>query len=120
MIDRAPSSRRPGYDAVALLRDSYVELPDAEGGGAARVASAATSRRPDPDTFSVASILTPSRAGKDHARFVCAWRNAATAVPRPSPAAARALRARGAAHGADAALARAEHSARLPDAPCAP
>jgi aminoglycoside/choline kinase family phosphotransferase len=65
----------PEYDLVCLLRDSYIELPEAEiaghiAGGAPRAA-----RRPRRETFARRfDLLTLTRKGKDHARFLYAAR----------------------------------------------
>jgi aminoglycoside/choline kinase family phosphotransferase len=63
----------PEYDLVCLLRDSYVELSDAD------VASLVSATREDlPDTSDPESfarrfdLLTLTRKGKDHARFLSA------------------------------------------------
>ena len=114
----------PEYDAVALLRDSYVELPDAEVAAQLAWLRPQLPDAPDPDTFQRRfDLLTIARKGKDHARFVYAWRQRGDARYLDHlPATARALRAAGARLAAsDAALAPlAGALARLPDAPCAP
>jgi aminoglycoside/choline kinase family phosphotransferase len=66
----------PEYDLVCLLRDSYVELPEDE---VARHLGRIRPELPDPlDAESFAwrfDLLTLSRKGKDHARFVYAARS---------------------------------------------
>ncbi len=63
----------PEYDLVCLLHDSYIELPEAE---IAEHLEATLPRLPDaPDTDTAAlrfDLLTLSRKGKDHARFLYA------------------------------------------------
>ena len=65
----------PEYDLVCLLRDSYVELPEPE---VAEHCAAVRSALPDaPDAESFArrfDLLTLTRKGKDHARFLYAAR----------------------------------------------
>lgn len=114
----------PEYDAVCLLRDSYVELPDAEWRAHLEWLRPRLPDPPDADTFLRRfDLLTLTRKGKDHARFLYAARERGDARwLRHLPATARALRAaaeRAAAR--DAALADlAGWIARLPDTPCAP
>jgi aminoglycoside/choline kinase family phosphotransferase len=61
----------PEYDAVCLLRDSYVELPDAEVDALARATREALPEPPDPERFEARfDLLTLARKGKDHARFL--------------------------------------------------
>jgi hypothetical protein len=114
----------PEYDAVALLRDSYVELPDAEVEGHLAWLRPRLPDAPDADTFERRfDLLTIARKGKDHARFVYAWRQRNDArYLEHLPATARALRAAGARLAVrDRAFAPlAAVLARLPDAPCAP
>lgn len=113
----------PEYDAVALLRDSYVELADAELAAQLAWLRPALPDAPDPDTFQRRfDLLTLARKGKDHARFVYAWRQRGDdRYLAYLPTTARALR--GAARRAaerDAVFAPfAALVARLPDAPCA-
>jgi aminoglycoside/choline kinase family phosphotransferase len=114
----------PEYDAVALLRDSYVELPDAEVAAHVAWLRPQLPDAPDADTFQRRfDLLTVTRKGKDHARFVYAWRERGDARYLDHlPTTARALRAAGARLAAgDGALAPlAEALERLPDVPCAP
>jgi aminoglycoside/choline kinase family phosphotransferase len=114
----------PEYDAVAFLRDSYVELADAEVAAHLAWLRPQLPDAPDPDTFQRRfDLLTVARKGKDHARFVYAWRQRSDArYLEHLPATARALRAAGARLEAnDRAFAPlAAVLARLPDAPCAP
>jgi aminoglycoside/choline kinase family phosphotransferase len=65
----------PEYDLVCLLRDSYIEVPEDE--VEAQLARIRTELpdAPDPDTFAHRfDLLTLTRKGKDHARFVAAAR----------------------------------------------
>jgi aminoglycoside/choline kinase family phosphotransferase len=114
----------PEYDAVCLLRDSYVELPEAE-----REAHLAWLRpqlpdAPDADTFRRRfDLMTVTRKGKDHARFLYAASQRGDARwLRHVPAAARALRdAAPRVAALDPALADlAGWLARLPEPTCAP
>jgi aminoglycoside/choline kinase family phosphotransferase len=114
----------PEYDAVCLLRDSYVELPGAEIEALCAFLRPRLPDAPDPDTFARRfDLLTLTRKGKDHARFLYA---AATRGERAYlaflPATARTLkRAARAAASRDPALARlAELVQSLPESPCAP
>jgi hypothetical protein len=65
----------PEYDLVCLLRDSYVELPDAEVEAYLAETRAALPDAPDAESFARRfDLLTLTRKGKDHARFVYAAR----------------------------------------------
>jgi hypothetical protein len=114
----------PEYDAVCLLRDSYVELPDAEWREHLAWLRPLLPDAPEPDTFQRRfDLLTITRKGKDHARFLYAARERGeTRWLRHLPATARALRAAAPRVAAlDPALADlAGWIARLPDTPCAP
>jgi aminoglycoside/choline kinase family phosphotransferase len=114
----------PEYDLVCLLRDSYVELPEAMvqellAGVRARLPDA-----PDPESFARRfDLLTLSRKGKDYARFLYAARERGDRrFLRFAPTAVRALRAaaaRAAARDPEfAPLAALIHE--LPESPCAP
>ena len=60
----------PEYDLVALLRDSYVELPDAEVAGHLDWILPQLPAAPDRATLQHRfDLLTLARKGKDHARF---------------------------------------------------
>jgi hypothetical protein len=113
----------PEYDAVCLLCDSYVELAPDE---IAALAGELRPRLPDapgPDAFARRfDLLTLTRKGKDHARFLYAARTRGeTAYLAHLPATARHLqRAARAAARRDPELARlAELVLALPEAPCA-
>jgi N-acetylmuramate 1-kinase len=113
----------PEYDAVSLLRDSYVELADAEVEAHLGWLRLRLPDAPHPDTFRRRfDLLTLSRKGKDHARFLyaaCArgdlrWRTYLPPTARALRAAARRL--------ADVDPRLADLAAfleRLPGAPCA-
>jgi aminoglycoside/choline kinase family phosphotransferase len=61
----------PEYDLVCLLRDSYVALSETEIATHLEVTRAELPDRPDPDTTALRfALLTLSRKGKDHARFI--------------------------------------------------
>jgi N-acetylmuramate 1-kinase len=113
----------PEYDAVSLLRDSYVELADAEYEAHLDWLRPRLPDAPDRDTLRRRfDLLTLSRKGKDHARFLYAARERddlrwLTYLP-PT---VRALRAAGArVAGLDPRLADlAALLERLPEAPCA-
>ena len=63
----------PEYDLVCLLRDSYVELLAGELDFHLERVRAQLPDAPDPDTFATRfDLLTLTRKGKDHARFLCA------------------------------------------------
>jgi aminoglycoside/choline kinase family phosphotransferase len=65
----------PEYDLVCLLRDSYVELPDAELAAHLDAVRPALPDAPDAETFARRfDLLTLTRKGKDHARFLYAAR----------------------------------------------
>ncbi len=61
----------PEYDLVCLLRDSYVELPEAEIATQLEITRVALPDRPDADTAAHRfALLTLARKAKDHARFL--------------------------------------------------
>ena len=63
----------PEYDLVCLLRDSYVELPEGEVAAHLDRVRPQLPDAPDPDTFAHRfDLLTLTRKGKDHARFLYA------------------------------------------------
>jgi aminoglycoside/choline kinase family phosphotransferase len=63
----------PEYDLVCLLRDSYVELPDDEIRSHLARVRPLLPDRPDAESFARRfDLLTLTRKGKDHARFVYA------------------------------------------------
>ena len=112
----------PEYDLVCLLRDSYVELPEDE--VAAHLARVRTELpdAPDPGSFARRfDLLTLTRKGKDHARFLyAAGARGDPRFLRHVPVTVRALR-RAARRVApqDARLARlAELVEALPEASC--
>jgi aminoglycoside/choline kinase family phosphotransferase len=114
----------PEYDAVCLLRDSYVELAPDEIEALAAELRPCLPDAPSPEAFARRfDLLTLTRKGKDHARFLYAARTRGeTAYLAQLPATARHLkRAAGAAARRDPELARlAELVLALPEAPCAP
>jgi len=116
----------PEYDLVCLLRDSYVELPDAEVQAHLERVRPALPDAPAPDTFARRfDLLTLTRKGKDHARYLYAVETRGDArFGAYVPAAARALRSAAArVRSLDPCLARlADWIALLPEeAPaCAP
>ena len=83
-VRRAPPGRRlvlidlqgawlapPEYDLVCLLRDSYVELPEAEIARHLEATRPALPDRPDAESCALRfDLLTLTRKGKDHARFL--------------------------------------------------
>jgi mannose-1-phosphate guanylyltransferase len=65
----------PEYDLVCLLRDSYVELPEAEIAEHCAAVRPALPDAPDAESFARRfDLLTLTRKGKDHARFLYAAR----------------------------------------------
>jgi aminoglycoside/choline kinase family phosphotransferase len=114
----------PEYDLVCLLRDSYVELPEAE---LEHHLARTRPRLPDapaPDAFEQRfDLLTLSRKGKDVARFLYAARERADprflgyvpATLRALRRAARRVASRDPAFAAFAAL-----LAEIGEPPCAP
>jgi len=65
----------PEYDAMCLLRDSYLSLDEAFVGAAAEELRRALPDAPERATFELRfAALTVSRKGKDHARFLFAAR----------------------------------------------
>ena len=113
----------PEYDLVCLLRDSYVELGDAEVSGAIERIRPALPDAPDPDEFAQRfDLLTLTRKGKDHARFLyAAHERGNTRYLRTLPATVRALRAaaRRAAERESRWAALAELIEELPETACA-
>ncbi len=113
----------PEYDLVCLLRDSYVELEAAELAHQLERIRPQLPDAPDPDAFAWRfDLLTLTRKGKDHARFLYAARERGDRrFLRHVPATVRALR------GATARLAEraprfsaiAALVAELPETPCA-
>ncbi|HEX5065285.1 MAG TPA: phosphotransferase [Myxococcota bacterium] len=114
----------PEYDLVCLLRDSYVELPEAEIAQHFEATRLALPDRPDPDVSALRfALLGVARKGKDYARFLDVAsrrgdRRALAFLPttlRHLRASARAAAARDAAWRALAELV-----ASLPEPTCAP
>jgi aminoglycoside/choline kinase family phosphotransferase len=113
----------PEYDLVCLLRDSYVELSESEIAAHIDAVRPALPDAPDPESFARRfDLLTLTRKGKDHARFLYAARERGderflayvpTTVRQLQRAAERAS-ARD-ARAADLAALYAE----LPESPCA-
>ncbi len=113
----------PEYDLVCLLRDSYVELEAAELAHQLERIRPQLPDAPDSDAFAWRfDLLTLTRKGKDHARFLYAARERGDRrFLRHVPATVRALR------GATARLAEraprfsaiAALVAELPETPCA-
>jgi len=114
----------PEYDAVSLLRDSYVELPDDEVTAHLDALRPALPDAPAPgEMHRRFDLLTVTRKGKDHARFLYAAHERGDArFLRHVPATARALRAAAPRVAAlDPRLADlAAWLVRLPERPCAP
>lgn len=113
----------PEYDLVCLLRDSYLELPEDEIRLHLERVRPLLPDRPDPESFARRfDLLTLSRKGKDHARFVYAVRSRGERryAPYLSPT-VRSLRSAAArVADLDPSLARlAEMIRGLPEAPCA-
>jgi aminoglycoside/choline kinase family phosphotransferase len=113
----------PEYDLVCLLRDSYVELEAAELAHQLERIRPRLPDAPDPDTFAWRfDLLTLTRKGKDHARFLyAAQERGDRRFLRHLPATLRALReasARLAERAADFS-AIAALVAELPETPCA-
>ena len=66
----------PEYDLVCLLRDSYVELPEDEIHAQLERIRPLLPDAPEPDVFAARfDLLTLTRKGKDHARFLYAARS---------------------------------------------
>jgi aminoglycoside/choline kinase family phosphotransferase len=114
----------PEYDLVCLLRDSYVELAEAEIARHFETTRAELPDRPDPELAALRfALLGVARKGKDYARFLDV---AARRGDRPAlaflPATWRHLQASARAAAArDAAFAElAELVASLPEPACAP
>jgi len=112
----------PEYDLVCLLRDSYVELPDDEVRSHLARVRPLLPDRPDAETFARRfDLLTLSRKGKDHARFVYAASSRGDPrFTRHLSATVRALRTAAARVAClDSSLARlAEMIHALPESPC--
>jgi len=113
----------PEYDLVCLLRDSYVELPEEEVCEHLEQVRPMLPDRPDAESFARRfDLLTLSRKGKDHARFVYAAsiRGDRRFTPHLS-ATVRALRKAAARVAAlDPSLAHlADMVHGLPESPCA-
>lgn len=112
----------PEYDLVCLLRDSYVELPEEELEAHLARVRPELPDAPDPESFARRfDLLTLTRKGKDHARFLYAARaRGDRRYLRHIPVTVRALR-RAARRSAalDPRLARlAELVEALPEAAC--
>jgi aminoglycoside/choline kinase family phosphotransferase len=114
----------PEYDLVCLLRDSYVELAEAEIAQHLEATRPALPDRPDPEVAALRfALLGVARKGKDYARFldVAARRGDRRALAflpttlRHLRASARAAAARDAAYRELAELV-----ASLPEPTCAP
>jgi aminoglycoside/choline kinase family phosphotransferase len=113
----------PEYDLVCLLRDSYIELPDAEIDDHLEAVRAELPDAPDADTFARRfDLLTLTRKGKDLARFLYAARERGDRrFLVHAPATVRMLRAAAfRAARRDAALTDlASLIHELPESPCA-
>jgi hypothetical protein len=113
----------PEYDLVCLLRDSYVELPENEVGSHLERVRPLLPDRPEPDGFARRfDLLTLSRKGKDHARFLYAARDRGDRrFARYLSNTARSLRGAAArVAGLDPSLARLADMVRaLPESSCA-
>jgi aminoglycoside/choline kinase family phosphotransferase len=113
----------PEYDLVSLLRDSYLELPDAEVALHLERVRPRLPDAPDPETFARRfDLLTLTRKAKDHARFLYAAQTRGQRdFLRYLPTTVRTLRAASArAAQRDPQLASlAELIDRLPETPCA-
>jgi aminoglycoside/choline kinase family phosphotransferase len=113
----------PEYDLVCLLRDSYVELPDAEVDEHLARVRPELPEPPDSQAFQRRfELLTLTRKGKDHARFVYAARTRGDARwLRHLPVTVRHLQraARALAPQEPWLAALADLVLALPEAPCA-
>jgi aminoglycoside/choline kinase family phosphotransferase len=113
----------PEYDLVCLLRDSYVELPEDEVRWHLERVRPALPDSPDAESFARRfDLLTLTRKGKDHARFVyAASERGERRFARHLPTTARALRTAAArvAFLAPSLARLAEMVQRLPESPCA-
>jgi aminoglycoside/choline kinase family phosphotransferase len=113
----------PEYDLVCLLRDSYVDLSEDEIAAHCAAVRRALPDAPDAETFARRfDLLTLTRKGKDHARFLYAARERGDErFLRYAPATVRALRGAAArASQRDAAIADlAALLYELPESPCA-
>ncbi|MDH3519914.1 MAG: phosphotransferase [Myxococcales bacterium] len=113
----------PEYDLVCLLRDSYVDLPENEIEAHAARVRPALPDAPDRETFARRfDLLTLTRKGKDHARFLyAAQERGDTRYLEHLPRTARQLRGAATRCAAReprfAALAELIHA--LPESPCA-
>jgi len=112
----------PEYDLVCLLRDSYVELPDAELSHHLERIRPRLPDTPDAESFALRfDLLTLTRKGKDLGRFLYAFRarddrrflSSVPATVRALRAASRRLADRQPSFGALAQLV-----AELPEQPC--
>jgi aminoglycoside/choline kinase family phosphotransferase len=84
----------PEYDFVCLLRDSYLELPEAFVDSELARVRPALPAAPDAASFRARfELLTLTRKGKDHARFLYAAQERGDSLPRVR-AARRACSAR--------------------------
>jgi aminoglycoside/choline kinase family phosphotransferase len=114
----------PEYDLVCLLRDSYVELPEAEIAAHLEATRSELPDRPDPDTAARRfALLALARKAKDHARFLdVAQRRGDRRSLAFLPTTLRHLRAAArAAAQRDRAFRDLEALLRtLPESPCAP
>jgi hypothetical protein len=113
----------PEYDLVCLLRDSYVELPENEVQSHLAQVRPLLPDRPEPESFARRfDLLTLSRKGKDHARFLYAARSRSDhRFARYLSNTVRALREAAARVASlDPCLARLADIVRaLPESPCA-
>jgi hypothetical protein len=113
----------PEYDLVCLLRDSYVELPAAEVDEQLARVRPALPDAPDAGSFARRfDLLTLTRKGKDHARFVSSARSRGRSdLLRHLPTTVCALRgaAQRAAAREPAFAALAELVLALPESACA-
>jgi aminoglycoside/choline kinase family phosphotransferase len=114
----------PEYDAVCLLRDSYVELPDAEVRSLAGWLRPRLPDAPDLDSFEMRfDLITLARKAKDHARFVSlahTTRGASSVSHLPATTRALAGAARRAAVRDHRLRALADLASALPETPCVP
>jgi hypothetical protein len=112
----------PEYDLVCLLRDSYVELPEPEIAAHCAAVRPALPDAPEAETFARRfDLLTLTRKGKDHARFLYAAHERGDRRYLPyAPATVRQLqRAAARASARDPHIAGlAELFHELPESPC--
>jgi hypothetical protein len=113
----------PEYDLVCLLRDSYVELPEAEIAAHCEAVRPTLPDAPDAESFARRfDLLTLARKGKDLARFLYAARERGdTRFLAHVPVTVRHLRRAAERAAAQDARARAIAAlfAELPESPCA-